>query len=46
MDDEIFNNLDLLINLDELEESDFWDEMMDLGLLESQQSEGTKGRKN
>ncbi len=45
-DEEMFKNLDVLLNLDELEESDFWDEMMNLGELESDQTEGAKRSNN
>ncbi|MCC2677681.1 MAG: hypothetical protein K0R29_257 [Pseudobdellovibrio sp.] len=34
-DEEMFKDLDVLLNLEELEESDFWDEMMNLGDLDS-----------
>lgn len=32
-DEEMFKDLDVLLNLDELEESDYWEEMMNLGDL-------------
>jgi len=41
-DEEMFKDLDVLLNLEELEESEFWDEMMNLGELETEQSESAK----
>lgn len=41
-DEEVIQNLELLLNMDSLEQSDYWDELINLSQLESdpEQTEG------